>query len=104
MSAAETSLGAFRRFSGTVGMGVRTADTKPRRLQAADPANEAFEACRRAIVCTGNRPPLERVAAFLVAISRNNGHEGRDPSVIPDSLTCAGALEFLRFMPMFLRP
>jgi hypothetical protein len=59
-----------------------------RHPQAVDPANDAFEARRRAIVCAGNRAPLERVAAFLVAISKNNRHQGRDPNAISDTLTC----------------
>src|SRR5688572_12735006 len=33
--------------------------------------------------------PLGRVAAFLVALSIQNGHEGRDVAVIHDSLDCA---------------
>ena len=34
-----------------------------------------------------NRTPFHRVAALLSSISRNNSYEGRDPDIIPDSLT-----------------
>jgi CRP/FNR family transcriptional regulator len=94
---AGTSFGSFRPFSLTAGTNARVAELKSRRLQRADPANEAFEARRRAIVCAGNRAPLERVAAFLVAVSRNNRHEGRDPNAIPDSLTCGFVADLLGF-------
>ena len=43
----------------------------------------------------GDRAPLERVAAFLVSISRNNRHEGRDPTAIPESLTCGFVADLL---------
>ena len=94
---AGTSFGSFRPFSLNAGTGARKADRKLRRRHAADPANEAFEAHRRAIVCAGNRVPLERVAAFLVAISKNNRHEGRHPNAIPDSLTCGFVADLLGF-------
>jgi CRP/FNR family transcriptional regulator, anaerobic regulatory protein len=94
---AGTSFGSFRPFSLTAGTGARKANLKLRRRHAADPANEAFEAHRRAIVCAGNHAPLERVAAFLVAISKNNRHEGRHPNAIPDSLTCGFVADLLGF-------
>ena len=34
-----------------------------------------------------NRTSFHRVAALLSSISRNNSYEGRDPGIIPDSLT-----------------
>jgi hypothetical protein len=37
--------------------------------------------------CAPHVDPLARIAALLVSISRNNGYEGRDPSVMPDALT-----------------
>ena len=46
-----------------------------------------FALRRRSISRAGSRQPLERVAAFLISISRNNEYEGRDPHVIPESLT-----------------
>jgi CRP/FNR family transcriptional regulator, anaerobic regulatory protein len=36
----------------------------------------------------GRLAPIECVAAFLVAVSRQNAHEGRDPTIVADSLKC----------------
>jgi len=99
-ASAEASFASLRPFEGSVG--ARKVDLKsprPRAIDRAndDPGNEAFEARRRALVCAGSRAPLERVAAFLVAISTNNRHEGREPSAIPDSLTCGFVAELLGF-------
>ena len=55
----------------------------------------AFAARRRSITRSGNRKPLERVAALLVAISRNNTYEGRDPRTIPDALTAGFVAQLL---------
>ncbi len=55
----------------------------------------AFALRRRAIVRPGSRTPIERVAAFLVAISQNNEYEGRDAHTIPDSLTCGFVAQLL---------
>ena len=43
----------------------------------------------------GNRSPIERVAALLLAISRNNANEGRDAAEIPDTLTCGFVADLL---------
>jgi hypothetical protein len=90
------SFGSFRPFPGNVGTSARACEVRPRVPQA-DPGSAAFEARRRAILCAGNRAPLERVGAFLLAISKNNGHEGRDPAVIPETLTCGFVAELLGF-------
>ena len=94
MSSAVESFGSFRPFPGNVGISARTNEVPPHPPQA-DPASAAFEARRRAILTAGNRAPLERVGAFLLAISRNNGHEGRDPAAIPETLTCGFVAELL---------
>ena len=91
-AAAETSLGAFRPSSLRSG-----THSVPVAHAAADPANRAFEARRRAVVSAGDRAPLERVASFLISISRNNRHEGRDPTAIPDLLTCGFVADLLGF-------
>ena len=96
MSSAAESFGSFRPFPGNVGISARASEVRPRAPQA-DPASAAFEARRRAILSAGNRAPLERVGAFLLAISRNNGHEGRDPAAIPETLTCGFVAELLGF-------
>ena len=42
-----------------------------------------------------DRTRLQRVAALLSAISRNNSHEGRDPVLIPDCLTSGFVADLL---------
>jgi hypothetical protein len=86
MSSAAESFGSFRPFPGNVGISAPASEGWPRVPQA-DPASAAFEARRRTILSAGDRAPLERVGAFLLAISRNNGHEGRDPAAIPETRT-----------------
>lgn len=46
-----------------------------------------FELRRRSLIRLGRRKPLARVASLLLAISRNNSCEGRDPNLVPDALT-----------------
>ena len=37
---------------------------------------------------SGPLTPVECVAAFLIAISRQNSNEGRDPAIVSDSIKC----------------
>jgi len=48
-----------------------------------------FELRRNSLVESGRRNPVERVAAFLVALSQINKREGRDANVIDASWQCA---------------
>ena len=50
---------------------------------------------RRSIEIAASDKPLSRVAALLVSISRNNGYEGRDPRVMPDTLTSGFVADLL---------
>jgi hypothetical protein len=43
----------------------------------------------------GADEPLMRVAALLVSISRNNSYEGRDPALVPDTLTSGFVADLL---------
>ena len=88
--AAEAAFGAFRPSSMRIG-------PPPEAKGEVDAAERAFEARRRAIMSAGARAPVARVAAFLISISRNNRHEGRDPRTIPDSLTCGFVADLLGF-------
>ncbi len=56
---------------------------------------DALTARRRALEKSTSDKPLSRVAALLVSISRNNGYEGRDPSVMPDTLTSGFVADLL---------
>lgn len=54
-----------------------------------------FELRRMRMVERARQYPLERVAAFLIGLSRNNASEGRDPNVIGDSMDCGIAADYL---------
>ena len=54
-----------------------------------------FELRRTNVVSRGRQFPLERVAAFLLALSHNNASEGRDPNVIGDAMECGIAADYL---------
>ena len=56
---------------------------------------DALTARRRALEIAATDKPLARVAALLVSISRNNGYEGRDPRVMPDTLTSGFVADLL---------
>jgi hypothetical protein len=56
---------------------------------------DALIARRKALEKSTSDKPLARVAALLVSISRNNGYEGRDPSMMPDTLTSGFVAELL---------
>jgi CRP/FNR family transcriptional regulator, anaerobic regulatory protein len=60
-----------------------------------DAIEREFEYRRAALVAAGSRAPLERVAAFLVSLSRTNAHEGRDPTVIGESCPSVFAAGYL---------
>jgi CRP/FNR family transcriptional regulator, anaerobic regulatory protein len=53
-----------------------------------DAINRDFEFGKALANDRGRSAPIESVAAFLVAVSRQNAHEGRDPTVVSDSLKC----------------
>lgn len=55
----------------------------------ADAVDREFAFLRQTSVDVGVGKPLVRLAAFLVAVSRQNALEGRDPSIIDDTLNCA---------------
>jgi CRP/FNR family transcriptional regulator len=74
---------------------VRRSGTVPSALSPSKEEDAEFALRRRAIARSGSRAPLERVAAFLVSISRNNEYEGRDARAIPDSLTCGFVAQLL---------
>ena len=56
--------------------------------------DDALTARRRSLEIATDKP-LSRVAALLVSISRNNGYEGRDPHVMPDTLTSGFVADLL---------
>ena len=60
-----------------------------------DAIEREFEYRRAAVVEAGRRAPLERLAAFLVSLSRANAHEGRDSTVIGESCLSVFAAGYL---------
>ena len=57
--------------------------------------DDALTARRRSLEIAAADKPLSRVAALLVSISRNNGYDGRDPHVMPDTLTSGFVADLL---------
>jgi CRP/FNR family transcriptional regulator len=66
-------------------------DRDPRPAEVED----EMTARRRALEIAASDEPLGRVAALLVSISRNNSYEGRDPRVMPDTLTSGFVADLL---------
>jgi CRP/FNR family transcriptional regulator, anaerobic regulatory protein len=60
-----------------------------------DAIEREFESRRAALVEAGRSAPLERLAAFLVSLSRTNAHEGRDPTIIGESCPSVFAAGYL---------
>jgi CRP/FNR family transcriptional regulator, anaerobic regulatory protein len=67
----------------------RIVEVSPRaRDQLEQAIEDELEFVRDGLVTSGQRNPIERVAAFLVALSHGNAYEGRIPDIITDSLKC----------------
>jgi CRP/FNR family transcriptional regulator len=75
--------------------GIIMDKTAPARRNVTAVAEEREFEARRQLCTRSSRGPLQRVAALLVAISRNNECEGRDPSAIADTLTCGFVADLL---------
>lgn len=57
--------------------------------------DQGMEARRRLLAAAGKNEPLARVAALLIAISRNNTYEGRDPTAVPEAVTSGFVADLL---------
>jgi CRP/FNR family transcriptional regulator, anaerobic regulatory protein len=62
-------------------------DPRLRKIQD-DAIKKDFESGKALANDRGRSAPIECVAAFLVAVSRQNAYEGRDPTIVSDSLKC----------------
>jgi len=60
-----------------------------------NPGDDEFERRKALARNSGLSNQVGSVAAFLVAISRQNMHEGRDPTLVCDSLQCGTVADFL---------
>jgi CRP/FNR family transcriptional regulator len=73
----------------------RSPDNDGTACRLADEAEQDFAFRRQKNVEAGLGKPLVRLAAFLVAVSRRNALEGRDPYLVDDTLNCAVIAEYL---------
>ena len=64
------------------------------RQQQTDAIHRDFERRKAAVLDQYPSTPVKSLAAFLVSISRQNVHEGRDETVVYDSFAC-GAVAYL---------
>lgn len=55
-----------------------------------------FELRREAVALSNRHDPRARVAALLLSIADTNRYEGRDPSSVPQSLSCGFVADLLR--------
>jgi CRP/FNR family transcriptional regulator, anaerobic regulatory protein len=67
----------------------------PARDQLQQAIDNELEFVRDGLVRSGQRNPIERVAAFFVALSRGNSYEGRLPNIIADSVKCGVVASYL---------
>ena len=58
-------------------------------------AENDFQQRKALAYALGRSSPPIRLAALLVNLSRNNAREGRDPTIIPDTLNCGVVAEML---------
>ena len=74
----------------------RLVAANPRaRDQLKQAIDDELEFVRDGLVRSGQKNPIERVAAFFVALSRGNSYEGRIPNIITDSLNCGVVASYL---------
>ena len=66
-----------------------------RKAREEDQGQTRFQPLNRSAACHGSQKPIERVAAFLMAVSRNNSYEGRDPNTVPDFLSSGFVADLL---------
>jgi CRP/FNR family transcriptional regulator len=60
-----------------------------------DEIEREFASLRQKHVEAGQGKPVVRLAAFLVAVSRHNAIEGRDPNLVDETLNCAVIADYL---------
>ena len=79
----------------TVAENARTSYLRPEPRLCPRGVDDALTARRRSLEIAAAYKPLSRVAALLVSISRNNTYEGRDPALVPDTLTSGFVADLL---------
>jgi CRP/FNR family transcriptional regulator, anaerobic regulatory protein len=71
------------------------ADDPRAQAKLADAIEREVDFLRDSSVRFSRQNPLGRLAAFLLTLSRENEHEGRDPSVLMEPLNCGVVADFL---------
>ena len=72
-----------------------TAEDARAKARFDDAVEREFALRRDYVSNTGASRPLVQFAAFLIAVAHQNEHEGRDPTVIDDTLECAVVAGYL---------
>lgn len=72
-----------------------TADDARAKARFDDAVEREFAFRRDDVSNAGRSRPLVQLAAFLIAVSRQNEDEGRDPTFIDDTLECAVVAGYL---------
>jgi CRP/FNR family transcriptional regulator len=72
-----------------------TAEDARAKARFDDAVEREFAFRRNYVADVGASRPLARLAAFLIAVSHQNENEGRDPTVIDDTLECAVVAGYL---------
>ncbi|MCK5548934.1 MAG: Crp/Fnr family transcriptional regulator [Hyphomicrobiaceae bacterium] len=67
------------------------------RKQQADAIHRYFERHKADILNGYPSTPVEALAAFLASVSRQNVHEGRNATIVTDSLKCGAVANLLGF-------
>ena len=70
-------------------------DSNTAKRRQAEATEREFAYRRNALCGLTEDKPVERVAAFLVAVSRLSEVEGRDPDMISDTLHCGAVADYL---------
>ena len=71
------------------------ADDPRAQATLADAIEREVEFLRESCVRFSRQNPLGRLAAFLLTLSRENEHEGRDPTILVQPLQCGVVADFL---------
>ncbi len=71
------------------------ADNPKAQTSLADAIEREVEFLRESSVRFSRQNPLGRLAAFLLTLSRENEHEGRDPALLMQPLNCGVVADFL---------
>jgi CRP/FNR family transcriptional regulator len=70
-------------------------EASPLADQLKEAIDHELDFVREGLARSGQTDPMVRVAAFLVALSRGNAYEGRNPNVVDDTVKCGVVASYL---------